>query len=86
MALDVSELPQSVLKSKDVGVWSDAPAQNTDAYEPDRLLRARRERPRDRCAAEKRTELASLCMTEKEHAEGRLGLGHDRFPVATGSP
>jgi hypothetical protein len=25
-------------------------------------------------------------MTGKEHCEGRRGLGHDRTPVATGSP
>jgi hypothetical protein len=30
--------------------------------------------------------LAPLCMTRKEHIEGRRGLGHDHFPVATGSP
>jgi hypothetical protein len=51
-----------------------------------RLLRMRRKRPRRRRAAEERDELAPLCMTEKEHAEGRRGLGHDRFHVATGSP
>src|SRR4051812_22928087 len=25
-------------------------------------------------------------MTKEEHAEGRRGFGHDRLPVATGSP
>ena len=25
-------------------------------------------------------------MTGKEHCEGRRGLGHDRTPVAAGSP
>ena len=46
---------------------------------------ARPERPRGG-AADEADERAALCMTEKEHAEGRRGLGHDRFPVATGSP
>jgi hypothetical protein len=27
-----------------------------------------------------------FCMTGKEHCEGRRGPGHDRIPVATGSP
>ena len=51
-----------------------------------RLLRARRERPRRCRAAEQRDELAAFCMTGKEHCEGRRGFGHDRLPVATGSP
>src|SRR5262249_9431195 len=34
------------------------------------LLRARRERPRRRRAAEKRDELAAPCMSRKEHCEG----------------
>ena len=51
-----------------------------------RLLRARRERPRRCRAAEQRDELAASCMTGKEHCEGRRGFGHDRLPVATGSP
>src|ERR1700745_4353046 len=50
-----------------------------------RLLRARRGRPR-RCTAEQRDELAALCMSGKQHSEGRRGFGHDRLPVATGSP
>jgi hypothetical protein len=33
------------------------------------LLRARRERPRCRRAAEQRDELAAFCMTGKEHCE-----------------
>ena len=41
---------------------------------------------RGRCTANERDELAPLCMTRKEHSERRLGFGHDRFPVATGSP
>jgi hypothetical protein len=41
-----------------------------EAHDRDRrLLRARRERPRDR-AAEKRDELAASCMSGKEHCEG----------------
>src|SRR6516165_1611495 len=35
-----------------------------------RLLRARRERPCDCCAAEQRDELAASCMSGKEHCEG----------------
>jgi hypothetical protein len=31
-------------------------------------------------------ELAAFCMTGKEQCEGRRGLGHDRTPVAAGSP
>ena len=30
--------------------------------------------------------LAPLCMSVKQHSEGRWGFGHDRLPVATGSP
>ena len=37
-------------------------------------------------AAEQRDELAAVCMMGKEHSEGRRGLGHDRIPVAAGSP
>src|SRR5215831_11445872 len=33
------------------------------------LLRPRRKRPRGRCAAEQRDELAAPCMTGKEHRE-----------------
>jgi hypothetical protein len=33
-----------------------------------------------------RDELAALCMSGKQHSEGRRGFGHDRLPVATGSP
>jgi hypothetical protein len=60
--------------------------QHPDAPHPLRLLRARRERPRCRRAAEKGDEHAAFCMTGKEHCEGRRGLGHDRTPVAAGSP
>jgi len=41
---------------------------------------------RGRRAAEQRDELAALCMSGKQHSEGRRGFGHDRLPVATGSP
>ena len=34
------------------------------------LLRARRERPRSRRAAEQRDELAASCMSGKQHSEG----------------
>src|SRR5262249_28967879 len=51
-----------------------------------RLLGARRERPNRGCAAEQRDELAALCMSGKQHSERRRGFGHDRLPVATGSP
>jgi len=34
------------------------------------LLRARRERPRRRRAAQQRDELAASCMSGKEHCEG----------------
>src|SRR5262249_4796096 len=37
-------------------------------------------------AGDKRDEGAALCMSGKQHCEGRRGFGHDRFPVATGSP
>ncbi len=37
-------------------------------------------------AAEQRDEVAAPCMSGKEHCEGRRGFGHDRLPVATGSP
>jgi len=47
---------------------------------------ARRKWPCRCRAAEQRDELAAFCMTGKEHCEGRRGLGHDRTPVATGSP
>src|SRR5262249_38659933 len=33
-----------------------------------------------------RDELAALCMSGKQHSEGRRGFDHDRLPVATGSP
>jgi len=48
--------------------------------------RAQRERPRGRRTAEQRDELAPPCMSGKQHFEGRRGFGHDRLPVATGSP
>jgi len=51
-----------------------------------RLLRTRRERPRRHRAAEQHDELAPLCMSGKQHSERRRGFGHDRLPVATGSP
>jgi transposase len=56
----------------------------TDPSDLPNLLRSRRKRPRRR-AAEKRDELAALCMSGKQHSEGRRGFGHDRLPVATGS-
>jgi hypothetical protein len=40
-----------------------------DPPHPLRLLRARRERPRSRRAAEHRDEVAAPCMTGKEHCE-----------------
>ena len=30
--------------------------------------------------------LSALCMSGKQHSERRRGFGHDRLPVATGSP
>src|SRR5262249_33462850 len=57
-ALDVSELPQSVLQSIDVGVRPGAPRDKTDASELTWLLRPRRQRPRRRRATEQRDELA----------------------------
>src|SRR4029077_20814506 len=51
-----------------------------------RLLRPCRERPSQRRTAEQRDELAAPCMSGKQHSEGRRGFGHDRLPVATGSP
>jgi hypothetical protein len=60
--------------------------QDPDNRRPAGLLRARRERPRGCRTADERYELATFCMTGKEHCEGRRGLGHDRTPVATGSP
>jgi len=60
--------------------------QNADAPHALALLRARRERPRRCCATEQRDELAAPCMSGKQHSEGRRGFGHDRLPVATGSP
>jgi hypothetical protein len=50
------------------------------------LLRTRRERPRHSRAADQRDEVAAPCMSGKQHSEGRRGFGHDRLPVATGSP
>jgi hypothetical protein len=44
--------------------------EHADAPHPLALLRARRERPRSRRAAEKRDELAASCMSRKEHCEG----------------
>ena len=60
--------------------------QHADAPHAICLLPTRRERPGRRRAAHERDERAPLCMTRKEHSERRLGFGHDRFPVATGSP
>ena len=37
-------------------------------------------------ATDQRDERAALCMSGKQHSEGRRGFGHDRLPVATGSP
>jgi hypothetical protein len=51
-----------------------------------RVLGPSRERPTGGSAAEQRDELAALCMSGKQHSEGRRGFGHDRLPVATGSP
>ena len=60
--------------------------QHADAPHALARLRARSERPRRRSTAEQRDELAALCMSGKQHSEGRRGFGHDRLPVATGSP
>src|SRR5215468_23528 len=49
------------------------------------LLRTRRQRPRRR-AAEKRDEVAPLCMTRKEHTERWRGSVHETASAATGSP
>src|SRR6476620_11077447 len=57
LALDVSELPQSVLESVDVRVWPGTPGQKTDADEPARQMRACCERP-SRRTAQQRDELA----------------------------
>jgi hypothetical protein len=43
--------------------------QESDGRHLRRLLRARRERPRRRRAAEQRDELAAPCMTRKKHCE-----------------
>src|SRR5262249_55368751 len=51
-----------------------------------RLLSPCCEGPCSRPAAKERDELAALCMSGKQHSEGRRGFGHDRLPVATGSP
>src|SRR5260370_14273558 len=53
-----------------------AAAQQTD--ERQWLLRPRDERPRHGRPADQSDEIAPLCMTRKEHSEGRLGFGHDR--------
>ena len=44
--------------------------QHADAPHALALLRARRERPRRRRAAEQRDELAAPCMSGKQHSEG----------------
>jgi hypothetical protein len=44
--------------------------QKTDAPNLASLLGARGERPRSRCAADERDELAPSCMSQKEHCEG----------------
>jgi hypothetical protein len=58
----------------------------SDAGSLPRLLRLRRERPRRSRTAEQGDEIAALCMSGKQHSERRRGFGHDRLPVATGSP
>jgi hypothetical protein len=50
------------------------------------LLRPRHPWAGNPGAAEQGDELAALCMSGKQHCEGRWGFGHDRLPVATGSP
>jgi hypothetical protein len=50
------------------------------------LLGAGSTRHRNRYTGDKRDELAALCMSGKQHSERRRGFGHDRLPVATGSP
>jgi len=59
LALDVSELLESVLKSFYGGSWSSCQCEKTDASELPRLLRPRGQWPR-RSAAEKRDELSPL--------------------------
>jgi hypothetical protein len=63
LALDVSELPQSVLESEDVRIWPGTPGQKTDADEPPRLLSPRRQRPGSR-TAEQADESAALRWVE----------------------
>src|SRR3982074_1121946 len=50
------------------------------------LLRARRDRPRNYRSTEQRDNLFPPCMSRKENGGGGRGPGHDRTPVATGSP
>jgi hypothetical protein len=66
--------------------WGAADAGRTCTEVGDNTARLRADRPRSHRAAEQRDEFAASCMTGKEHCEGRRGLGHDRTPVAAGSP
>src|SRR5215813_9264105 len=86
VAVDKPGFPQAVTECRYPvnGIGSRGGIKETD-HRYRRSLRVRRERPHGR-TAEQRYELAALCMSGKQHSEGRRGFGHDRLPVATGSP
>src|SRR5262249_32680846 len=87
--LDPSERLKSLPKRSDTGLYFRIVLrermQEHDASHALGALRPRLKRPRRR-AAQQRDELAALCMSGKQHSEGRRGFGHDRVRVATGSP
>src|SRR6478609_7519937 len=71
LALDVSELPQSVLESINVRVWPGTPGQKPNADEPPRLLRARSELPRRRTAKHTENFAPPHLSTPGRHRNGR---------------
>ena len=74
--------PETPLMSEDESVCNTAAVRSQPLF----VARSSAPMPRSRRAAKERDELAALCMSGKQHSEGRRGFGHDRLPVATGSP
>src|SRR5262245_58223555 len=66
LAFQIAKIAQAVPE----GVPNGRVVDDADTRDLRRLLRAGRERPRSRRAAEQRDELAPSCMSGKEHCEG----------------
>src|SRR5262249_50370604 len=70
LAFEMAEIAQPVTEGVPPGCVIKRWANNADTRDLPRLLRAHRQGPSGRRAAEQRDELASPCMSGKEHCEG----------------